>query len=543
MRSALSVLTLPALLALIALLTAAPASAAVCAIETAPAATLLLPSFEVNLGCRQANGGITTLFSINNASANATLAHVVVWSDLSVPVLDFNVYLTGYDVQSINLCDVLVTGLLPQTASAGQDPSDTISPKGPLSQDVNFASCVGQLPAPTLPASFIAHLQSSLTGQFSNLFGGCAGLAYGDNVARGYVTVDTVNNCTLRFPSDAGYFAPAGGGSGDATDQNVLLGDYAYVNSAPSFAQGYTMVHLQADPNRPETSTSGQYTFYGRYVNWTAIDHREPLPTRFFARYINSGVSSTTTTMTAWRDPKVKQNPFQCGTLPFWYPLAQARVVAFDEQEHVAESASPIFPFPGAVGKVQVGSATLPTPFPFGWILYDLNSTVGSAPPVDPLAEQAWLTLSMTAAGGQSLGYPAFQLDTCPGAVPPPAGSAAFYSIPPCRLLDTRGADAPALLANAARRVTAAGRCGVPSTARSVAVNLTVVNASAGGDLRLFPAGSPLPPTSTINFAGHQTRANNAILSLNADGEFAAWSDQPPAGVVDFIVDVTGYFQ
>ncbi|HZF14054.1 MAG TPA: hypothetical protein VFE33_35110 [Thermoanaerobaculia bacterium] len=539
MRSALSVL---ALLALCGLLSAAPASAAVCAIETAPAATLLLPSFEVNLACNQANGGITTLFSINNASANATLAHIVLWSDLSVPVLDFTIYLTGYDVQSFNLCDLLVNGLLPQTASTGQDPSDIISPKGPLSQDVNFASCTGQLPPGTLPSTFTAHLQSSLTGQFSTLLGGCAGLAYGDNIARGYVTVDTVNNCTLRFPSDPGYFAPAGGGSGDATDQNVLLGDYSYVNSAASFAQGYTMVHLQADPNRPETSTSGQYTFYGRYVNWTAIDHREPLPTRFFARYFNSGVSGTTTTMTAWRDPKVVQNPFHCGTLPFWYPLGQARVVAFDEQEHVAESASPIFPFPGAVGKIQVGSANLPTPFSFGWILYDLNSTVGGAPPVDPLAEQAWVTLSMSVAG-LSLGYPAFQLDTCPGAVPPPAGSTAFYSIPPCRLLDTRGADGPALLANAARRITAAGRCGVPATARTVAANLTVVNASAGGDLRLFPAGSPLPPTSTINFAGHQTRANNAILSLSPDGEFAVWSDQAPAATVDFIVDVNGYFQ
>ena len=76
----------------------------------------------------------------------------MVWSDLSVPVLDFNVYLTGYDVQTINLRDILVNGILPRTASAGQDPTDTISPKGAFSQDINFASCTGLLPPPTLPA-------------------------------------------------------------------------------------------------------------------------------------------------------------------------------------------------------------------------------------------------------------------------------------------------------------------------------------------------------------------------------------------------------
>src|SRR5882724_3139556 len=241
-------------LALLGLLTGGrTASAATCGIEAEPAATLLLPYFEVALSC--ANGGLNTLFSINNASANAALAHVVIWSDLSVPVLSFNVYLTGYDVQSIGLCDVLVKGLLPQTASVGQDPNDTISPKGTLSQDVNFSSCSGQLPPGNLPASFLAHLQTSLTGQFSSLLGGCAGLAYGDNIARGYVTVDTVSNCTLRFPGDAGYFAA--GGTGDAVNQNVLWGDYSYVDSAANRADAETLGGIEADGTDPATSTPG----------------------------------------------------------------------------------------------------------------------------------------------------------------------------------------------------------------------------------------------------------------------------------------------
>ncbi|HSS79209.1 MAG TPA: hypothetical protein VLV54_20990, partial [Thermoanaerobaculia bacterium] len=177
-----------------------PARAVICTIDAVPAATLLLPYFEVDLNNPN---GLTTLFSVNNASATAILAHVVVYSDLSVPVLDFNIYLTGYDVQTINLRDIIVNGVMPQTASAGQDPDDDISPKGPKSQDINFASCTGQLPPPPLPPSFIQHLALSLTGKASPLFSGlCSGRALGDNIARGYITVDTVNNCTLRLPSD-----------------------------------------------------------------------------------------------------------------------------------------------------------------------------------------------------------------------------------------------------------------------------------------------------------------------------------------------------
>src|ERR1700688_3703073 len=103
------------------LVAATPPAAGVFTRDAVPAATLLLPYFEVDLNNPN---GLTTLFSVNNASATAVLVHVVIWSDLSVPVLDFNVYLTGSHVQTINLRDVIVNGALPQTASACQDPTD-----------------------------------------------------------------------------------------------------------------------------------------------------------------------------------------------------------------------------------------------------------------------------------------------------------------------------------------------------------------------------------------------------------------------------------
>ena len=65
---------------------AAPARADACTLDNVPAATLLLPYFEVD---PDESRRPTTLFSINNASARAALAHVVLWTDLGVPTLSF----------------------------------------------------------------------------------------------------------------------------------------------------------------------------------------------------------------------------------------------------------------------------------------------------------------------------------------------------------------------------------------------------------------------------------------------------------------------
>jgi hypothetical protein len=414
-----SCLLLVGLLALVA-----PASAVICTIDDVPAATLLLPYFEVDLNDPN---GLTTLFSINNASATAVLTHVVIWSDLSVPVLDFNVYLTGYDVQSINLRDIIVNGNLPQTASAGQDPGDTISPHGIFSQDINFASCSGQLPPPNIGTLFTSHLQASLTGLPSAILNGlCAGQALGDNIARGYITVDTVSNCTLRFPGDVGYFGA--GGTGDATNQNVIWGDYAIVNVAQSFAEGGDLVMIEADARNPATATSGRYTFYGRYDGFTAVDNREPLATDFAVRYLNGGVFSGGTSFLVWRDSKVAQQAFTCpaslGVRPPWYPLGQEEVLLFDEQEHpslpsiVPVSPVPrtvLVPFPAETQRVRVGGAALPSPFSFGWAFLNLNTTVAAAPglpPVDPASAQAFVTAVLEASGKFAVGNEAIRLDS-----------------------------------------------------------------------------------------------------------------------------------
>jgi uncharacterized repeat protein (TIGR01451 family) len=121
-----------------------------------------------------------------------------------------------------------------------------------------------------------------------------------------------------------------------------------------------------------------------------------------------------------------------------------------------------------------------------------------------------------------------------------------FYSLEPCRLLDTRNAlgtfGGPALAAGADRVFPLFGRCGIPSTARALSVNLTVTQPTAQGNLRLYPAGTPLPLVSSINYVAGQTRANNAIAPLNGLGELAVRCTQA-AGTAHFILDVNGYFE
>ena len=125
-------------------------------------------------------------------------------------------------------------------------------------------------------------------------------------------------------------------------------------------------------------------------------------------------------------------------------------------------------------------------------------------------------------------------------------GGRSFFTVTPCRVLDTRNAigafGGPALSAGGARTFVIAGQCGIPATALSVSANVTVSAPTSGGFLSVYPAGSPVPPSSTINFATGQTRANNAILSLGPSGDITAASGQP-SGTVQFILDVTGFFQ
>ncbi len=403
------------------------ASAAIDAISVSPAATVLLPYFEVDPNGTAASG-LDTLIALNNASATAMLAHVTVWTDLAVPVMSFQMYLTGYDVETIDLAEVLA-GRLPRTASDGQDPQDTISPQGDFSQDINYASCTGILPPPAqLSAEFVTHARNALTGKSSEVLGGCAGRDLGDGIMRGYVTIDGVNSCSLLLPDSPSFY------NFYSTQQNTLWGSYQTIDRGTKRVRAGSLVHIQASFNDPEVTVAGQYTFYGRLHGFDATDKRQPLATTFGVRYVNTPGAGfpTATYAIVWRDPKVPQAAFACGTSPSWYPLGQESLVVFDEGEEpevqLVDPVAPVTPgavltpFPAATQKVLLGGADFPLGFQRGWIYMNLNTAVSGAPvpAEDPAAAQAWVEVvyedrdpgAYGVRGRTSVAHPAVQFDS-----------------------------------------------------------------------------------------------------------------------------------
>lgn len=122
-----------------------------------------------------------------------------------------------------------------------------------------------------------------------------------------------------------------------------------------------------------------------------------------------------------------------------------------------------------------------------------------------------------------------------------------YYSLTPCRLIDTRNPASawggPALAATGTRNVMAAGQCGIPYSAVAVAINITAVSPAATGWLTVFggPSSATRPPTSTLNYRYLKTRANNAITVVGADGTINVYNGG--THTVDFLIDVNGYFQ
>ncbi len=376
----------------------APAAAVIGTADVVPAATLLLPYFEV-----QFSGfsdppilpGPNTRFSVTNASQHPVIVHLTLWTDWSVATLGFNAYLTGYDLMEVDLRALFAQGTIPGTSHSNL----TISPLGDFSKPTSpstgvgagVTSCDAQLPLPGLPVFLRDHIRNAHTGQPSSAVGGaCSGADHGDGLARGYITVDNVSLCTLDFPTDAGYFI--NGGNGAASNENVLLGSYQFLDPSKDTGFAGPMVHIEASSDDPRTGP-GDYTFYARYS--AGADNREPLATSFFAPYINGQ-----TDLIVWRDTKLSQSPTSCLSPPSWVPLSQAQLLIFDQEENPEIPLVPPFPplpappppFPLATTRVRVGSPDLPTIPSLGWIFSNLDVDTGGLPAFGSTA-QGWITV------------------------------------------------------------------------------------------------------------------------------------------------------
>jgi hypothetical protein len=438
-----------------------------CDIGPLPAATLLLPYFAVET----ANRDVDTFFTVVNVSHLPQIAHITIWTDWAFPVLSFNVFLTGYDVQPISLYDVIVNAVI-APRSGGGGTSSTIKP-GALSAanganpNLSIAGCEN-LPGTFNPA-LRAAIQAALVTGIYNAPGftpGCSTISVGSpasshptaTTAIGYVTIDVTSRCSARSGADPAYF------TSEILFDNVLTGDYETFSKRTNSAGGNPLVHIRAVPEggpagslpSADTSTSLPYTFYGRYINGQSvahIDRRQPLGSTFAARWIQGGPGLFNTALKIWREGVAGAT--SCGSVSPNGTLPIAEFVRFDEHENssvfapctgvcIPEANLPVF-LPPTSARFSTDLAfppTLTTPGDNnGWFYLNLDSGIAeqtvnrASHPNFPQkrASQNWVIVSMNGTGstaGQfSVDFDATSLGN--GCSPPAALSTAHQGAVP----------------------------------------------------------------------------------------------------------------
>jgi hypothetical protein len=349
-----------------------------CDISVMPAATLLLPYFEVNF--RDFNGE-TTILTLTNVTSTAQIARVTLWTDRSYPVINFNVYLTGYDTQRLNLFDLIARGIIAPDSGTGT----AISPQGPYS-DPNSAldeSACEQLPG-QIPAVYIVRMQSAFTtGTVPALgpFAACPNAGGVHANAVGYATIDVVKNCGFLWAVDPAYYQT------DLAFDNALMGDYAQVNATAGTEAANPMVHIRAIRKASNGKTEFNRTFYSRYQNGGTADARQPLPSTFAARWTDN--DGTQTNYKIWREGVTGANA-PCAAYAANGAISVSEIVLFDEEENI-EGVNPDATLPEA----SLVSIADPTLFPrgggaeAGWMYLNLDNGA-----LDGVATQNWVVIS-----------------------------------------------------------------------------------------------------------------------------------------------------
>lgn len=384
-----------------------------CDIAVMPAATLLLPYFEVDVNSPQ-DAALTTLFTVINTSRSPQIARVTLWTDLGYPVTNFNLFLTGYDMQSINLYDVLARGFV--VSQSGGTTSATEPGGRSLDNDDNpnfvpatIASCASN-PGP-IPAAAINDIRNALTLGAISGCGKGIGLVHANAI--GYATIDVVRTCGLSFPTEASYWD-------ELLNDNVLTGDYQTINPEPAtgnYASGNTLVHIRAVPGLP-------YTFYDRYTPRSnpGVDRRQPLPSAFVARFIEGETGAFHTTFQIWREGITGANA-ACSDYVQNDGSAMTVLdfVRFDDQENPTTLARACIetsscrrnaPFPETSSTPtsrDVFPPLLDIVDPFGWMYLNLNHSESSAFSRSR-ASQNWVTVTMFAEGRFSTAFDATAL-------------------------------------------------------------------------------------------------------------------------------------
>jgi hypothetical protein len=420
-----------ACLAVVAMFALANAASAVtCTNDQHPAATLLVPYFQVSVGPDGTPFGGTalardTIVTIANASSAPMIAHVNVYDRYSSLQLDFNVALTGFDVQAWRMSDIL-SGNLPVTVNANGDDACQSNPNANVFPDADgFIRVRPSSPATALDNT--AGITKYGTPAFSFALGKllaqeCDGTV--DPLAIGYIVIDHANYCNLSDPTDPNYYYHNAIGM-----ENNLFGEIIFTsgNGLPTF--GISTVNIEADTTLGTAALAAAAnddyarTFYARY--WETVpstypanvcpncgsgvagtdlsidapwdvtlqgDQREPLGLRYALRWFDlTSAGILTTNFMVWRGSRVDQGDVEFCESTGEVDETPVTLTFFDEDENTVSTGgcpspctSPTFNFEHETNYKNITSFQHPTSGSAGWVEINFVNTSGD------VLDQAW---------------------------------------------------------------------------------------------------------------------------------------------------------
>jgi hypothetical protein len=396
-----------------------------CDIGTYPAATLLLPYFEVDYNA-PATEAVNTLFTVINTSKYPAIVRVTLWTDYGFPASWFPMFLTGYAAESVSMYSIFGRGFYPVTTSW--------VPTGAMSADNKanpnfYPETWCERTGGSMQPETLKRLRAMFTDGTRDT--GCA-IGGKHAMATGYATVDVVNNCGIDSPLSPTYWKET------ILFDNILTGEYERINpneTTGNYAGGNPLVHIRAVPDGGKAGStpaaSLPYTFYDRYTPRDArhIDRRQPLPSTFIARYIQGGRGDFRTRFAIWREGLVGPDSDECAYAKnAAIPAPTASIVRFDEHENAT-----VIPADAVAGStaasVAIASdsplfAPMATGDLAGWFWLTLDNGAGrraGSPYSSPRPSQNWVVVQMYAEGRYAVDFDASSLANGCTVAPPPA--------------------------------------------------------------------------------------------------------------------------
>jgi hypothetical protein len=424
----------------------------ICSFDPVPSVSLLFPYIVYDYsGTTTTN----TLIAITNTGSEAQIVHITLWSDYSFPVLDFNVVLSGYDMETINIRDILEFGDLPITGTQGSLIINGPAPgeDGPVSHsdgawldnimpdsDGTNSLLVRCPPSSgAYPGHYAIGLDSgdldilefyfTISQLSTKMHNDCVGTTYdlsptpswwqlrsGSEPTWIYGTADVVWECNRLFPDQPAYWTT------QAMYDNVLIGDVFWVDDVANFSEAGNAVHLQADQQIAEVvtldSTGNPITFYYRYStrNLVTPDYREPLPTAWALRYVGVEESDMDTHIRAWKGSTFSTTvadlyipsgfvgtylAYDCWAYTYWAWDEDEMVATVDESPWSIPGVVDVFPNLLPLETQEVLADEFNTPGPDGWFLFvwPNSNWDGLASTPAPDWYQTWMGVRYSAFG------------------------------------------------------------------------------------------------------------------------------------------------